>query len=180
MPGTRRDEVKVLEYSDRLKIYQAGQCLAEYPLPADGVRNSQVQPAGSARAASPSPQSPASHRGGGKAPARLGSRGQRLSGLRPADQRPGAPPVPAPPAGLEPQDERWSCFVQTLERAHKYRITDLETLERIALLYLQQGPGQLPLVDIDAAFRERARLSGRLADRSPRLVALPGPDPIRP
>ena len=24
VPGTKRDEVKVLEYSDRLKIYQAG------------------------------------------------------------------------------------------------------------------------------------------------------------
>ena len=44
---------------------------------------------------------------------------------------------------------------KTLERARKYRITSLETLERIALLYLQQGPGQLPLVPIDEAFRER-------------------------
>jgi len=46
-------------------------------------------------------------------------------------------------------------FGQTLERAHKYRITSLETLQNIAWLYLQQGPGQVPLVEIDAAFRER-------------------------
>jgi hypothetical protein len=46
VPGTRRDEVKALEYSDRLKIFQAGQCLAEYPLPADGVRNAKFSPLG--------------------------------------------------------------------------------------------------------------------------------------
>ena len=49
VPGTRRDEVKVLEYSDRLKIFQAGQCLAQYPLPADGVRNQKFAPRASPR-----------------------------------------------------------------------------------------------------------------------------------
>ena len=44
MPGTGREEVKVLEYSDRLKIFQAGQSLAEYPLPADGVRGAKFSP----------------------------------------------------------------------------------------------------------------------------------------
>jgi hypothetical protein len=44
VPGTRCDEVTVLEYSDRLKIYQAGQCLVEYPLPPDGVKNGQFAP----------------------------------------------------------------------------------------------------------------------------------------
>jgi hypothetical protein len=46
-------------------------------------------------------------------------------------------------------------FSQTLERARKYRITGLETLQNIAWLYLQQGPGQVPLAEIDAAFRQR-------------------------
>jgi hypothetical protein len=54
---------------------------------------------------------------------------------------------------------------QTLERARKYRITSLETIQRIALLYLQQGPGQLPLQPIDEAFREReAYQEGSLTD----------------
>ena len=34
VPGTRREQIKVLEYSQRLKIYQASQCLVEYPPPA--------------------------------------------------------------------------------------------------------------------------------------------------
>ena len=53
VPGTQRDDIKLLEYSDRLKLYQAGQCLAEYPLPADGVRKATVQPAGPAGPAPP-------------------------------------------------------------------------------------------------------------------------------
>jgi hypothetical protein len=44
---------------------------------------------------------------------------------------------------------------RSLERARKYRITELETVERIAQLYLQQGAGELPLAQVDEAFRER-------------------------
>ena len=54
---------------------------------------------------------------------------------------------------------------KTLQRARKYRIVSLETVQRIALLYLQQGPGELPLVQIDEAFREReAYQEGSLTD----------------
>ena len=64
---------------------------------------------------------------------------------------------------------------QTLERARKYRITDLETLQNIAWLYLQQGSGQVPLVEIDAAFREReAYQEGSLTD-PPELPHDPDP-----
>jgi hypothetical protein len=56
-------------------------------------------------------------------------------------------------------------LVKTLQRAHKYRITDRQTLQQIALLYLQEGSGQLPLVPIDEAFRERpAYQEGSLTD----------------
>ncbi len=66
-------------------------------------------------------------------------------------------------------------FRQTVERARKYRITSLETLQRIAWLYLQQAPGQLPLVEIDAAFREReAYQEGSLTD-PPELSAYQDP-----
>ena len=35
VPGTRRDDVKVLQYADHVKIFQSYECLAEYPLPPD-------------------------------------------------------------------------------------------------------------------------------------------------
>jgi len=40
-----------------------------------------------------------------------------------------------------------SVFVKTVQRALKYRITDLHTLQRIAVLQLQEGSYELPLVD---------------------------------
>src|SRR5438067_12725745 len=46
VPGTDRDDVKVFQYSDRLKIYQHRQCLVEYRLPADGITNALISPEG--------------------------------------------------------------------------------------------------------------------------------------
>jgi hypothetical protein len=48
-----------------------------------------------------------------------------------------------------------ALFCQSLERARQYRVTCLETVGRIALLYLQQGGGELPAAQVDEAFRER-------------------------
>jgi hypothetical protein len=154
VPGTRRDEVKVLEYSDRLKIFQAGQCLAEYPLPADGVRSAKFSPEGR--------PAPPHHPHNRHQPTELEEKHLRAL----------APAVGAyldyalPTKGLArhqflrrllalSRKMSVELLVQTLERARKYRITSLETLQNIAWLYLQQGPGQAPLVEIDAAFRER-------------------------
>jgi hypothetical protein len=39
VPGIKRQEVKILQYSDRLKIYLARECLAENPLPGRWVSN---------------------------------------------------------------------------------------------------------------------------------------------
>ena len=56
-------------------------------------------------------------------------------------------------------------FVRSVERAHRYRISDLKTLEQIAALYLQQAPNPLPLPAIDQSFRDRpAYQEGSLTD----------------
>jgi hypothetical protein len=46
-------------------------------------------------------------------------------------------------------------FIRTIERAAKYRITHIDTIERIALLQMTQGIGTLPMADIDETFQER-------------------------
>jgi hypothetical protein len=46
-------------------------------------------------------------------------------------------------------------FLKTIERAHKYRIVDMDTIERIALLHLSQGLDLLPLAEVDESFRDR-------------------------
>ncbi len=154
VPGTKRAEVKVLEYAQRLKIYQTGQCLAEYPLPADDVKNGQFSPP-----ELPKPPHHARHR---RHPTEAEEK--HLRALSPAVNA--YLDFALPTKGIQRHEfvRRLLAYSramsvellsQSLERARKYRITCLETVERIALLYLQQGTGQLPLVSIDENFRDR-------------------------
>lgn len=53
IPGTRRDDVKVLQYSDCIKIYHRRNLLVQYKLPPDGVKNQQFSPQGNG---APKPQ----------------------------------------------------------------------------------------------------------------------------
>ena len=48
VPGTKREPVKLLEYADHVKIFleHGHECLAEYPLPAEGVKNQRYTPPG--------------------------------------------------------------------------------------------------------------------------------------
>ncbi len=58
-----------------------------------------------------------------------------------------------------------SLFITSIERAHKYKITDMATIERIAALHITEGVQMLPLADVDEDFRQRdAYLQGRLTD----------------
>jgi hypothetical protein len=56
-------------------------------------------------------------------------------------------------------------FIATVERAYKYKITDIATIERIAALQITEGVERLPLAEVDEAFCLRdAYLEGRLTD----------------
>jgi len=153
VPGTQRQDVKLLEYDDRLKIYQHGQCLAEYLLPADGVKNQKVVPPGHTPAGFPKNR---------KRPTETEEK--HLRALAPAVQVYLDFALPTKGLarhefirGLLALSRRMSLelLTQSLERARKYRITSLETVERIALLYLQQGIGQLPLAEVDDHLTQR-------------------------
>jgi transposase len=181
VPGTRRDDVKVLEYSDRLKIFQAGQCLAEYPLPAEGVHNAKFAPEGQ--------PAPPHHPHNRHHPTELEEK--HLRALAPAVSAYLDYALPTKGLARHPFLRRLLALSrqmsvqllgQTLERARKYRITDLQTLRNIAWLYLQQGPGQVPLAEIDDAFRQReAYQEGSLTD-PPQLPLEqdPSADPANP
>jgi hypothetical protein len=165
VPGTKCDDVKVLEYSEQLKIYQAGQCLAEYRLPADGVKNSQISPPGQ-------PPPPGHRARNCKQPTQAEEK--HLRALAPAINAYLDFALPA--KGIQRHEfirkllsysRRMSVELlsQSLERARKYQITQLEIVERIARLYLQQGTGELPPAQVDATFREReAYLEGSLTE----------------
>ncbi|HVC98443.1 MAG TPA: hypothetical protein VND64_32550 [Pirellulales bacterium] len=46
VPGSSREDVKLLEYAQSMKIYQRQICVAEYALPPWGVKNAHFSPEG--------------------------------------------------------------------------------------------------------------------------------------
>ena len=163
VPGTDRDEVKVLEYSDRLKIYQLRKCVADYPLPADGVTNALFSPEGMPK---PTRQPKNRKRPTEEEEKRLRAMSEAVDGYLNFALHDGL------------QRHRFlrelfalscrmtrSVFTQTLERARRYRITDIDTLQRIARLCVSQGDVPLPATDVDESFLQReAYQEGRLTD----------------
>ena len=164
VPGTGRGQARVLRFDNHLQIYQSSQCLIEYPLAPDGVKNKPFHPPGQ-----PAPRHP---------PHRKASSLEEEKRLRAM-----APQIGAYVDFLlkTPGLQRHQClrrlfalsqrmspelFLRSTQRAHRYRITCLDTLERIARLYLSEGQGELfPSPTIDEAFRERpAYQEGALTD----------------
>ena len=165
VPGTRRDDVKVLQYADRLKIFRHDECLAEYPLPPDGTRHQYYSPPGE-----PKPRHRPKNR---RSPAKLEE--QRLRAL--GDEVSAYLDFALSAPGV--QRHRFTrelfalsrkltaeVFRRTAQRAHRYRIVDLATLRRIAWLCLTQEDGVLPEVEVDEDFRQRpAYQEGYLTDQ---------------
>jgi transposase len=164
VPGDARDCLRVLEYPDRVKLYRDREFLVEYPLPADGVKNASFSPAGQ----------PKPRHGPQRQRRPTAEEEQRLRSL--GDVVGGYLDFALEPKGIErhgfvrklfalSQQMTPEHFRQTLARAHRYRIVDLEVLRRIAWLCLNQDVERLPQVDVDENYREReAYRQGRLTD----------------
>jgi transposase len=165
VPGDRRESVKVLQYADRIKIFQHHTFLAEYPLPPDGVRRQIYSPPGH-----PKP------RHGVRKPHRDARREEqrlRAMGTEVAAYLDFALSI----RGL--QRHRFTrelfalsrkvphnVFVKTVRRALHYRIVDRATLERIAWLCISQEEPVLPEVDVDEDLHQRpAYQEGCLTDQ---------------
>lgn len=164
VPGCKREDVKVLQYADRLKIYRRRTCVAEYPLPADGVKNARFSPEGQ-----PSPRCQPKHRRNGSEDEQ-----KRLRAL--------GPEVAAyvdyalQTSGI--QRHRFlrelfilsrqvtpTVFAEALTRALRYRVVHLETLRRIAWFCMSEGQQYFPFAEVDATFRQRpAYQEGFLTD----------------
>jgi transposase len=164
VPGTKRHDVKLLQYSDYLKIYHRRNLLGRYPLPADGVKNELIGPDGK----KPPPYSPNNR----KKPT-----AKEESILRKADESINTylnfvakgsgkkrHRIIRRLYGLYRKIEL-TIFIKTVKRAQKYRITDLETVERIAVLQMLDGSVQAPMPEIDQEFKSRSSyVEGRFAD----------------
>ena len=164
VPGSRRDEIKVLVYSDRLKLYQNSEYLIEYPLPPDAVKNKPFSPPGQ-----PQPRYSPNNR---KKPTQ-----QEEKRLRNISKSVNAYlDFALKPKGIQrhqflrklhalSRKMTQSLFITSIERAHKYKIIDIATIERIAALQITEGVQTLPMVDVDEDFRRRdTYVQGRLTD----------------
>ena len=146
VPGKGRGKIQVLRYLHHLVLCQDRRSLIEYPLPPWGVKN---QPF---------------HTPGEKAP-RYRPRNRKQSSQEEEKRLRAIDPVIGAyvdfilgcPGLLRHQflrrlwawRQRWSTtlFLRTIQRAHRYQITSLETLERIALLHLDDTALPDPWVD---------------------------------
>jgi transposase len=176
IPGTRRDDVKVLQYSDCIKIYHRRNLLVQYKLPPGGVKNQQFSPQGNG---APKPQYKPKYR---KKP--TASEEKKLRGV--------SKEVEAYLDFAFEQNQNQNgkqkhrfirqlywlyqkmaapLFIKALNRALKYRVTDIETIERIAVLLMREGSDEYKykhsaaVVEIDENFQDReSYLEGRFSD----------------
>jgi transposase len=154
VPGTKRDDVKVLEYGTGLKIYLARECLIEYSLPADGVKNQRFSPPGLPL---PSYQPKNRKKPTEEEEKQLRAMAQSVSAYldfalatKGLQRHEFLRKLVALSRKMTPE-----LFIKSIERAFKYQITDIETIARITVLYLGEGSGVFPLVEVDEDFRER-------------------------
>jgi hypothetical protein len=165
VPGTGRDEVKVLQYADRLKIFRHYECLAEYALPPDGTRHQHYSPPGQPK---PRHRAKNRHRHAKQEEQRLRALGDDVSAY--LDFALSAPGVQRHRFTRElfalSRKVNNDVFRKTARRAHRYRIVDLATLRRIAWLCLSQEETVLPEPEVDEDFRQRpAYQEGYLTDQ---------------
>jgi len=154
VPGTTREHVRILEYNERLQLCIGTAAIAEYPLPADGIRNAKFSPPGQ-----PAPP------------------GKPRNCKQPTQEEEKRLRAISPSVGeylnfaLKPQGvarHRFlrelfalsaqmtsALFIQTIERALRYHISSVDTLRRIAQLYLNQSETTLPSPLVDENFRDR-------------------------
>jgi len=166
VPGTSRDDVKVLQYSACLKIYHKRKMLAKYQLPPDGVKNQQFSPTGESK--------PLHRPKNRRRPTALEEKRLRAAAKEIDDYLNFA----LKQEGKQKhrfirqlyclyQKVILPLFVKTIRRALKYRITDIKTIERIALLQMREGNYKVPPVEIDQNLDSRqSYLDGLFSDEA--------------
>lgn len=164
VPGHKREEVKVLEYADRMKIYQRRACLGEYPLPPSGVKNASFSPEGEPK---PRYQPKSRKRGSEQEERRLRVMGPEVAAY--VDYVIKAPAVQRHRFLREllalSRKVTEGVFVEAIQRALRYRILDMATVQRIAWFCISQGEERLFDVDVDDSYHERpAYQEGCLTD----------------
>ena len=175
-PEELHGEITVLEYDRHLVLCQGRQRLQEYPLAPDGVRGQIIAP----KDAPPSRGQPSNRKHSStQEEAHLRALAPAVGGyLDFCLQSPGLQRhVFLRRLFLFSRRLTPDLFVASVQRAHQYRITRLDVLERIAQLLLTQGLFEPITPEIDETFRQRDTYQqGALTD-PPDLSAYQVPPP---
>lgn len=166
IPGDGRGWVDLLEYDQKIKIYRKRQLLIEYDLPTEIIKNQTYSPKGYPK--------PAYRPNNRKRPTKreeekLRSLSKEVDNwLTSVLKEKGVArhrfirSIYSLHLKLAP-----TLFLQTVQRATKYRITDTNAIERIAELLLKQSNYVMPTVDVDLEFQNRTTyLEGRTCDQA--------------
>ena len=164
IPGTKRHDVKVLQYAEHLMVYRSRKLLGRYKIPPDGVKNELVVPEGQQKP----PYKPKNR----KKPATkqeniLRAAAKEIDNYLEFAIKNGVKQRHRFIRGLYGLYRKMALevFIKTIKRALKYRITDIKTVERIATLQLTAAHFQLPLPQIDRQLEKRdAYIEGYFAD----------------
>jgi len=164
IPGTKRHDVKVLQYAEHLMIYCNRKLLGRYQIPPDGVKNEIVAPEGQQKP----PYKPKNRRKPTtKQENILRTAAKDIDDYLTFAIKNGVKQKHRFIRGLYGLHRKMALevFIKTVKRALKYRITDINTVERIATLQLTAADVQLPLPQIDGHLEKRAAyIEGYLAD----------------
>jgi plasmid maintenance system antidote protein VapI len=164
IPGTGRHNVKVLQYDDHLKIYHQRKLLGHYQRAKYGVKNEQISPKGQ-----PKPPHQPKYR---KKPTAGEEKILRTAAdeinayLSFALQEKGGKSKHRFIRQLYALYKKLALplLIKTIQRAKKYRIKDINTLENIAVLLIKEGHYDMPCAPIDSEFKNRqAYQQGRFA-----------------
>ena len=154
VPGTGRGNIKVLQYSDRLRIHPRQGSPLDYLLPAHGVKNKKFSPEGM-----PPPKYKPKNR---KRPTQ--EEEKRLRGI--SETVSAYLDFALKPKGIQRHEfirklfalsrkMTPALFTRSLERARKYEITNINTIGRIATLYMNHADTDFSAVEVDQEYRNR-------------------------
>jgi len=166
IPGVKKQDVKVIEYPGRIKVYLNRDLLIEYPLKSSDIKYQRVTPEGCRMQKKPNDLHLTSEAEETKLRAFGGhSIARYLDFIRSKD-------------GAVPQRNRFvknlygislrvapGVFEKAIERALAYKINNCETIERIAVQLMHTDAQEWPELSPATGFEGReAYLEGRLAD----------------
>ncbi|NDG04012.1 MAG: hypothetical protein EB121_01470 [Alphaproteobacteria bacterium] len=158
IPGKGRGRVQVLQYSSRIEIFKNRERLAEYLLPAFGVKNERLRPSGV----------PEIRQFPNNCKRPTGAEENRLKAMAPQVARYLEFLVKQADSsqrryrlirGIHSLSQKLApeLFIQAISRAHRYRIADLGTIERIAQQLLRENSFEMESwTDLDEEIQSRA------------------------